>query len=70
MSTLWLSEAGPDRGYPAMDEALERALNRGKVVLGGCLIPADGPPDWKCGDCGLEYSNWKLNAEERPSRLR
>lgn len=27
-----------------------------KVALGGCLIPDDGPPEWACAGCGLEFS--------------
>jgi hypothetical protein len=47
-------------GYPAMDENLRQALDRGDVVLGGCLIPPDGPPDWHCQDCGLDWSKRRV----------
>jgi hypothetical protein len=29
---------------------------REKVALGGCSIPPDGCPEWRCQGCGLEFS--------------
>lgn len=42
-------------GLPAFDEKLERDLEAGKVILGGCLISGNDP-DWHCNDCDFEWS--------------
>jgi len=38
-------------GYPAWSRRLEGALEAGRVVLGGCLMPPD-PERWRCMACG------------------
>jgi hypothetical protein len=38
-------------GLPAMDDALERKLEEGRLVIGGCLIGMDDPA-WQCTTCG------------------
>ena len=37
-------------GLPIFNEKLEKRLNDGKVVLGGCCV-SDGSPVWQCIDC-------------------
>lgn len=34
-----------------MDEALDDRIDRGLVVLGGCII-SDDEPAWQCNICG------------------
>ena len=34
-----------------MDDALERKLEEGRLVIGGCLIGMDDPA-WQCTTCG------------------
>lgn len=60
-------------GMPALDEELERNLDEGRIVLGGCCI-TDENTDWRCNDCGCEfgsnpkaYANWKI---ERDNKLK
>jgi len=44
------------RGYPLYTEELQNDLDAGRVVLGGCLI-SDDETDWRCLDCGNEWSD-------------
>jgi hypothetical protein len=37
-------------GLPMFDEELERRLNAGEVVLGGCCVLGDDPL-WQCMEC-------------------
>lgn len=37
-------------GMPIMDSELERALEAGEIVLGGCVI-TDEDPHWECLKC-------------------
>jgi len=39
-------------GMPPMDARLERDLEAGRIVLGGCVI-TDHDPTWQCVDCGV-----------------
>ncbi len=41
-------------GMPGFSDELERDLELGKVVLGGCLI-GENDPDWQCADCGMLF---------------
>jgi hypothetical protein len=41
-------------GMPAFDEDLERALDEGNVVLGGCLI-SEADPNRHCLACEYEW---------------
>lgn len=43
-------------GMPAYSEQLERDLDEGLVVLGGCCITCDDP-EWHCNDCGHEWGH-------------
>ena len=43
-------------GMPAFDEELERDIEEGRIVLGGCCI-SEADPDWHCNDCGCEFGN-------------
>ncbi|QHI70501.1 hypothetical protein [Tichowtungia aerotolerans] len=40
-------------GMPMFDEKLDRDLEAGRIVLGGCCV-ADDDPRWKCTDCELD----------------
>ena len=37
-------------GLPIFDNRLERQLEEGKVVLGGCCVTGNDP-QWMCQDC-------------------
>lgn len=57
-------------GMPAYGEKLERDLEEGSVVLGGCCITG-ADPEWHCNDCGCEfgtnpeaYENWIIERDE------
>jgi hypothetical protein len=39
---------------PALSDELERDMELGKIVLGGCVIGEDDP-DWQCVDCGTSF---------------
>jgi len=41
-------------GLPLFDAELNDALDRKRVVLGGCTV-ADGDPHWHCNACGKEF---------------
>ncbi|QEH38599.1 hypothetical protein OJF2_72030 [Aquisphaera giovannonii] len=40
-------------GLPAFDDELERRLDAGEVVLGGCCV-TDDDPVWECTECGWQ----------------
>ena len=43
-------------GMPAISEDFFAKLDSGKIVLGGCVIEAEGSqPSWQCIDCGTDY---------------
>jgi DNA-directed RNA polymerase subunit RPC12/RpoP len=54
------SECGSKRiatilhGMPAFSDELERDIEVGKIVLGGCLV-SDDDPIWQCVDCGKSF---------------
>ena len=37
-------------GLPAIGDELDKNLNEGKIVLGGCCF-SNNSPAWKCVDC-------------------
>ena len=37
-------------GYPGNMDAIKEELEKGKIVLGGCLV-TDHDPKWECNDC-------------------
>ena len=41
-------------GMPAFDKKLEKDLEDGKVILGGCLVD-DSEPDYYCNDCKHQW---------------
>ena len=41
---------------PAYDEKLERDLEEGRVVLGGCCVTGSDP-EWHCNECGCEFGD-------------
>lgn len=43
-------------GLPAFDEELERELEAGRVVLGGCVITGDDP-EWQCNECEHQWGS-------------
>lgn len=46
---------------PAFSAELEKDLNNGKIVLGGCCIE-NNSPTWKCADCEREF--WKFDEND------
>ncbi|HIK60001.1 MAG TPA: hypothetical protein EYF98_04845 [Planctomycetes bacterium] len=38
-------------GEPCMDREMERLIEEGRLVLGGCCIGGDDP-SWRCVTCG------------------
>ena len=40
-------------GLPHMTESLERQIEAGNLVLGGCVVSEDDPK-WLCKSCGQE----------------
>jgi hypothetical protein len=44
-------------GFPDFSEDLERSLESGEIVLGGCTI-SDDDPVWHCVECGHEWGAW------------
>lgn len=47
-------------GFPVLDEKLNRDLNDGRVVLGGCEIYPD-QPEFECSQCKHRWS--RANSE-------
>jgi hypothetical protein len=41
-------------GLPEFSPELERELDEGRVVLGGCCVFGDDP-EWQCTDCGHRW---------------
>jgi hypothetical protein len=41
-------------GQPALSDELEKALAKGQVTLGGCLV-YDGAPQWVCNTCKHKF---------------
>jgi hypothetical protein len=41
-------------GRPDFSEELERELDAGEVVLGGCVVMGDDP-SWHCVECGHRW---------------
>lgn len=39
-------------GYPAFSAKLEKDLNAGRIILGGCCV-SDDDPAWQCVDCQM-----------------
>ena len=39
---------------PAYSKKLEKEMELGKVVLGGCCV-TDNDPSWQCSDCNTEF---------------
>ncbi len=38
-------------GLPMENEELWKAVDAGKIILGGCCV-GPGDPEWECNDCG------------------
>ena len=43
-------------GLPRFDEEMEKDIDEGKIVLGGCSIDWDSPI-WRCKDCFHKWGN-------------
>lgn len=43
-------------GLPALDKKVEKDIQEGRIVLGGCLV-WDDMPRWCCLDCKLNVYN-------------
>jgi hypothetical protein len=43
-------------GLPALDAQLDRDIEAGHIVLGGCCA-SDNPPVWRCGHCTREWAD-------------
>lgn len=39
---------------PAFSEDLERDLEEGRIVLGGCVISIENPR-WHCNECSMDF---------------
>lgn len=44
-------------GLPDFSDELERSLDAGEVVLGGCTITGDDPL-WQCVECQHQWGEW------------
>lgn len=55
-------------GLPHFTPELERALDEGQIVLGGCCVFGEDPR-WQCADCGHSWGRleWGDPAEESPA---
>jgi|GEM_PF-501286 hypothetical protein len=40
-------------GYVGFDDGLQKKLEEGRIVLGGCCV-SDDDPRWECTNCGLK----------------
>jgi hypothetical protein len=50
-------------GMPQFDKELQKLIDAGKIVLGGCCIRGDGlDAVWRCNSCGTDiFDNEKDN---------
>lgn len=42
------------RGLPAFDEEMEKDIDSGKIIIGGCVVTLN-QPQWACKNCGAEF---------------
>jgi rubrerythrin len=50
-------------GYPAYDEEMEKDLEAGRIILGGCVVSGNDP-SWQCVKCGVKiYKESRKNKE-------
>ncbi|HMQ96242.1 MAG TPA: hypothetical protein PKD19_03405 [Candidatus Saccharibacteria bacterium] len=52
------------KGMPAFDDELERDIEEGRIILGGCEI-VDGAPHLVCNDCKHQW-RWDGKRVENP----
>lgn len=45
-------------GLPIFSASLEKKVNEGKIILGGCIITEDSPKYW-CHDCEKNFGIYK-----------
>lgn len=45
-------------GLPIISASLEKKVNEGKIILGGCIITEDSPKYW-CYDCEKDFGIYK-----------
>jgi hypothetical protein len=43
-------------GLPDFSPELDRELDAGRIVLGGCIV-CDDDPEWACEDCGHRWGS-------------
>ena len=55
-------------GLPMFDEELERKLDAGEIVLGGCCVSGDDPT-WHCVSCRHQWGGENNSIESNPERL-
>lgn len=53
-------------GYVVFDDGLQKKLEEGRIVLGGCCV-SDDDPRWECMNCGLKI--YKKSPDELPLPL-
>ena len=60
-------------GMPAMSKELERSLEEGHIILGGCCVTGFDP-DWHCNECGCEFGDrvdaYEACLESRQEKLK
>ena len=47
-------------GLPLFSPELDALLDKGELVLGGCVISEDDP-EWHCNSCGHDWAERKTN---------
>ena len=57
------------RGMPAYSEKLQKDLDEGKVILGGCCV-SDDDPFYACVDCKTDFYNPSNNLNHESSHFR
>jgi hypothetical protein len=55
-------------GLPMFDEELERKLDAGEIVLGGCCVFGNDPT-WRSVSCGHQWGGENNSIESNPERL-
>jgi len=50
-------------GLPVFTPGLNKELDEGKTVLGGCVITGDDPT-WKCIDCGAYIYKFPIDLKD------
>jgi hypothetical protein len=57
-------------GYPGLTDRLQKELDEGKTVLGGCCITGDDP-QWECVECHTRiFKGTSLKKQRTPAGIR